>query len=77
MPLGYDPNLKELEDYLETEENVKRTKVDLEEFASAKDRKCTPMVLVGDPGEVICKTAEQEKVDQIVMGSRGLNLLSK
>ncbi|WP_238996619.1 universal stress protein [Paenibacillus pinistramenti] len=38
---------------------------------------CSTIVRHGDPGKIICKSAEQEQADLIVMGTRGLGLVSE
>ncbi|MBI2267776.1 MAG: universal stress protein [Armatimonadetes bacterium] len=42
-----------------------------------RDVKVTQRHIVGDPAEVICRTARDEKVDLIVLGSRGLGKVAQ
>eukprot|EP01124_Arcella_intermedia_P029595 TRINITY_DN6298_c0_g1_i1.p1 TRINITY_DN6298_c0_g1~~TRINITY_DN6298_c0_g1_i1.p1 ORF type:complete len:147 (+),score=29.13 TRINITY_DN6298_c0_g1_i1:34-474(+) len=80
--LGYlilDKNLKEMESLLDTEDKVEKTKEALkghEKEVQEKGAKCSVVVTVGDAREEIVKVAEEQKAEQIIMGSRGLGMIS-
>lgn len=67
--------LQELEDYLQ--EQSKKIATDTEKQLTDVGVSVKTRVLKGDPGVAIIETAETEKVDMIVMGSRGLGAIQR
>ncbi|MEX2103781.1 MAG: universal stress protein, partial [Bacilli bacterium] len=51
--------------------------IDVEEKATSAGVKFETIILQGEPGPVIVKYANENEVDLIVLGSRGLNALQE
>src|SRR5690554_3419821 len=55
----------------------KKRVIEVEEIATKAGANFETVILHGDPGPIIVKYANENKVDLIVLGSRGLNALQE
>ena len=64
------------------ENEYPRVREMLDEFSAQWQREglkavCNPLALLGNPAELIVKTAEEQEVDMILMGGRGKNFMER